>query len=137
MKKLSYVVCLCALVSFALLIVVQFGCKPAKSDEVPITTTSQEARKLFIEGRELAEFWQAEKANALFKRAIEIDPEFALAYLFKAATSPDAKEFKEAWAKAASLAPNVSSRPPASLLKLSACVLSAASFSASLAINSS
>jgi len=108
MKKLSYVVCLCALVFFALLIVVQSGCKPAKSDEVPITTTSQEARKLFIEGRELAEFWQAEKANALFKRAIEIDPEFALAYLFKAATSPDAKEFKEAWAKAASLAPKVS-----------------------------
>jgi tetratricopeptide (TPR) repeat protein len=108
MKKLFSVVCLRALVFFALLIVVQFGCKPAKSDEIPITTTSKEARQLFIEGRELAEFWQTEKANDLFKRAIELDPDFALAYLFKAGTSPDTKEFKEARAKAISLAPKVS-----------------------------
>jgi tetratricopeptide (TPR) repeat protein len=108
MKKLFSVVCLCALVSFALLIVVQTGCKSAKSDEVPITTKSKEARKLFIEGRELAEFWQTEKANDLFRRAIELDPDFALAYLFKAGTSSDTKEFKEARAKAISLAPKVS-----------------------------
>ncbi len=108
MKKTLSVVCLCALASFALLIVVQTGCKPAKSDELPITTASKEARQLFVEGRELAEFYQTEKANDLFKRAIELDPDFALAYLFKAGTSPDAKEFKEARAKAISLASKVS-----------------------------
>jgi tetratricopeptide (TPR) repeat protein len=109
MKKLFSVACLCVLVSFALLIVVQTGCKSAKSDEVPITTTSKEARQLFIEGRDQVEYWQqVDKANALFRRAIELDPEFALAYLFKAGTSPDTKEFKEARAKAISLAPKVS-----------------------------
>jgi tetratricopeptide (TPR) repeat protein len=108
MKKLFSVVCLCALVSFALLIVVQTGCKSAKSDEVPITTISKEARQLFVEGRELADFSQGEKANALFKRAVELDPDFALAYLFKAGTSLDTTEFKADRAKAISLAPKVS-----------------------------
>jgi tetratricopeptide (TPR) repeat protein len=108
MKKLFSVVCLCALISFALIIVAQTGCKPAKSDEVPITTTSSEARQLFIQGRELAEAQHPEKANELFSQAIEKDPEFALAYLFKAGTASDAKLFKEARAKAISLAPKVS-----------------------------
>jgi tetratricopeptide (TPR) repeat protein len=108
MKKVFSVVCLCALALFALLIVVQYGCKAAKSDEMPITTKSKEARKLFVEGRELAESSQVDKANGLFGRAIEIDPEFALAYLWKAGTSSDTKEFKEARAKAISLASKVS-----------------------------
>jgi tetratricopeptide (TPR) repeat protein len=108
MKRLFFLVCLSALAFFALLIVAQTGCKPAKSDELPITTASKEARKLFIKGRELAEFWQTEKANELFGRAIEKDPDFALAYLFKANTSADTKEFKEARAKAIALAPKVS-----------------------------
>ena len=75
---------------------------------MPITTASKEARKLFIEGRELAEYWQTEKANGLFNKAIEIDPEFALAYLFKAGTASDAKEYKEARAKAIALSSKVS-----------------------------
>jgi tetratricopeptide (TPR) repeat protein len=108
MKKLFSVVCLCALVSFALLIVVQTGCKPAKSDEMPITTASKEARKLYIEGRELAEYYHINKANDLFKRAVEIDPEFALAYLYKGGTSSETKDFQEGLAKAVSLAPKVS-----------------------------
>jgi tetratricopeptide (TPR) repeat protein len=107
MKKLFSVVSLCALVSFALLLVLQTGCKPAKSDEVPITTKSKEARELFIEGRELAEYWHTEKANNLFAQAIEKDPEFALGHLFMAGTSAETKNFQDAMAKAVSLAPNV------------------------------
>jgi tetratricopeptide (TPR) repeat protein len=108
MKKLFSVVSLCALVSFALLVVLQSGCKPAKSDEVPITTKSKEARELFIEGRNLAEYYHIEKANDVFKQAVEIDPEFALGYLFLAGTSAETKDFQDALAKAVSLAPNVS-----------------------------
>jgi len=108
MKKLFYVVCMCALVSFALLIVMQSGCKPAKSDEVPITTKSKEARKLFIEGRQLLENAHTEKAYDLFVQAIEKDPDFALGYLFKAGSAAETKDFQESLAKAVSLAPNVS-----------------------------
>jgi tetratricopeptide (TPR) repeat protein len=96
------------LVSFALLIVVQTGCKPAKSDEVPITTTSKEARKLYIEGRQLAEYYHIDKANELFKRAVELDPEFALAHLYKGGTSVETKDWQESLAKAFSLASKVS-----------------------------
>ncbi len=108
MKRTLPVVSLCALVSFALLVVLQTGCKPAKSDEMPITTKSKEARELFIEGRSLAEYWHTEKANDVFKRAVEIDPEFAMGYLFLAGTSAGTKDFQDAMAKAISLAPNVS-----------------------------
>jgi len=108
MKKLFSVVSLCALIFFTLLIVLQTGCKPAKSDEVPITTKSKEARELFIQGRDLNEFYHTEKANDLFKRAVEIDPEFALGYLFLAVTSSETKDYQAGLAKAVSLAPKVS-----------------------------
>jgi len=108
MKKLFSVVSLFALVSFALLLVLQTGCKPAKSDEVPITTKSKDARKLFIEGRQLMENAHTEKANDLFVQAVEKDPDFALAYLFKAGTAAETKDFQESLAKAVSLAPSVS-----------------------------
>jgi hypothetical protein len=39
------------LACFALAVVLQTGCKPAKSDEVPITTKSNEARALYIQYR--------------------------------------------------------------------------------------
>jgi tetratricopeptide (TPR) repeat protein len=108
MKKLFSILNLFVLVSFAVLIILGTGCKPAKSDEMPITTKSKEARELFIQGRDLAEKGHTEKANELFTQAVQKDPEFALAYLFKAGTSPDTKEGKAALAKALSLAPNVS-----------------------------
>jgi tetratricopeptide (TPR) repeat protein len=108
MKKLFCVLSLFVLISFALLTVLQTGCRPAKSDEVPVTTKSKEARELFIQGRDLAEKGHTEKANELFTQAVQKDPEFALAYLFKAGTSPDTKEGKAAFAKALSLVPNAS-----------------------------
>ena len=92
----------------ALLFVLQTGCKPAKSDEVPITTKSKEARELFIEGRNMMEYWHTEKANDLFAQAVEKDPEFALGYLFKAGSSVGTKDFQDDLAKAVSLAQSVS-----------------------------
>jgi len=108
MRKLFSVVSLVVLVSFALLLVLQTGCKPAVSDEVPITTKSKDARKLFLEGRNLMENAHTEKAYDLFVQAIEKDPDFALAYLFKAESASETKDFQESLAKAVALAPNVS-----------------------------
>ena len=108
MKKLFSVFSLFALVSFALFIVLQASSLLAASDELPITTKSQDARKLFIEGRQLAEFIHNEKAYDLFNRAVEIDPEFALAYLFKAGTAAETKNFQDNLAKAVALAPKAS-----------------------------
>lgn len=108
MKKLFSVVSLFALVSFALLLVLQTGCKPATSDEVPITTKSKDARNLFIEGRQLMENAHTEKAYDLFVQAIEKDPDFALAYLLKAGSASETKDFQESLAKAVALAPNIS-----------------------------
>jgi tetratricopeptide (TPR) repeat protein len=108
MKKVVSVVCLCALAGLALVIVAQIGCKAAKSDELPITTKSKEARKLFVEGLDLYDFYHLEKASDRFKRAFESDPDFATAYLFHAVTTTETKVFQASLAKAIELAPRVS-----------------------------
>ena len=89
MKRLCPVVCLGVFAGLALTLVLQTACTSAKSDEVPITTKSAEARRLYIEGRDQMEFYHGEKANALFKRAFELDPDFALAQFLYGATSSD------------------------------------------------
>jgi tetratricopeptide (TPR) repeat protein len=108
MKKVVSVVCLCALAGLALVIVAQIGCKAATSDELPITTKSKEARKLFVEGLDLYDFYHIEKASDRFKRAFESDPDFATAYLFHAVTTTETKVFQASLAKAIELAPRVS-----------------------------
>lgn len=108
MKKVVSAVCLCALAGLALALVVQTGCKAAPSDEIPITTKSKEARAAFLEGRDLNEFYHIEKANALFKKAIELDPDFALAYLYFASTANDTPDFQKGVRKAFELAANAS-----------------------------
>ena len=51
-------------------------------DKMPITTSSEEAREVFIEGRDQLEMLNIAKSTELLKRAVELDPEFAMAYLF-------------------------------------------------------
>ena len=107
MKKVLSVICLGALAALALALVVQTGCKAAKSDEIPITTKSKEARAAFLEARGLYEFYHLDKANALLKRAIELDPDFALAYLFFGITANDTPDFQKGLRRAFELAPKV------------------------------
>jgi len=45
-----------------------------------ITTTSPEALKYYIEGRKLQENMENEKSIAYMEKAVDIDPEFAMAY---------------------------------------------------------
>lgn len=60
---------------------------------IPITTSSEEARDLFIQGRDLAEKLRALDARPHLEQAVEKDPTFASAYLLLANTAPSNQEF--------------------------------------------
>jgi tetratricopeptide (TPR) repeat protein len=67
---------------------------PAEHDaEVPVTSTSEEARKLYLEGRRLSDQLRAQDARKLFEQAAAKDPSFALAHYDLAIVSPGPKEF--------------------------------------------
>src|SRR4029453_14155469 len=53
----------------------------ADGDKIPITTSSPEARKLYLDGRDLLEKLRATDARRLFEQAVAKDPNFALAYV--------------------------------------------------------
>ena len=75
MKKVKITV---VLLSIAMLV----GCadRPA---EIPITTQSEEARTVFLEAREMSEHLRTDEAREYFDKAIELDPNFAQAYLYR------------------------------------------------------
>ena len=76
--------------------------------KVPITTSSDEARTLYLRGRELAEALRGTDARALYKQAVEKDGQFALGYVGLANTSGTNKEFIDAVSRAVELAGGVS-----------------------------
>ena len=82
----------------------------ASSDggKIPITTSSEEARKEFLTGRDLSERLLAQDSLAHFDKALALDPEFASAELARAVSSPTTKEFFEHQKKAVSLASKTS-----------------------------
>jgi tetratricopeptide (TPR) repeat protein len=83
--------------------------KPAaNSGKIAITTSSEEARKEFLAGRDLAEKLRITDSIAHFDKAISLDPNFALAELNRANVSPTAKEFFEHLKKAVALADKAS-----------------------------
>ena len=80
----------------------------ASATKIPITTSSDDARQLYMKGRDLAEKLRATDARRLYEQAIVKDPNFALAYVGLANTSGTTKEFIEATTRAASLTANIS-----------------------------
>jgi len=61
-----------------------YACSPqTPPTDIPITTASEEARQLYLQGRDKAENIEFDKATALFDKAIQKDPKFALAYLLR------------------------------------------------------
>ena len=80
----------------------------APADRIPITTSSEEARQLYLEGRDLVEKLRATDARALFQQAAAKDPGFALAQVGLANSAGTAKEFFDAVARAVSLADKAS-----------------------------
>jgi len=66
----------------------------ANSDgKIAITTTSEEARKEYLAGRDLSEKLRITDSIQHYDKAIALDPNFALAHLNRAQASPTAKEF--------------------------------------------
>jgi tetratricopeptide (TPR) repeat protein len=80
----------------------------AQEGKIPVTTSSEEARKEFLAGRDLAEKLRITDSIAHFDKAISLDPNFALAELNRANVSPTAKEFFEHLKKAVALADKAS-----------------------------
>jgi tetratricopeptide (TPR) repeat protein len=81
-----------------------------KTDEgkIPITTLSDEAKKEFVQGRDLSEKLLGQTSIQHFKNAIAKDPNLALAYFYLAQNSPTAKEYFENMKKATALAAKAS-----------------------------
>ena len=80
----------------------------ATAGKIAITTSSEEARKEFLAGRDLAEKLRVTDSIAHFDKAISLDPNFALAELNRAQVSPTAKEFFDHLNKAVALAAKAS-----------------------------
>jgi tetratricopeptide (TPR) repeat protein len=80
----------------------------AKTGKIQVTTSSEEARKEFLTGRDLSEKLRLTDSIAHFDKAISLDPNFALAELNRANVSPTAKEFFDHLKKAVALADKAS-----------------------------
>jgi tetratricopeptide (TPR) repeat protein len=76
--------------------------------KIPVTSSSEDAKKEFLQGRDLAEKLQAQDSLQHFDKAISLDPNFAIAELNRANASPTAKEFFDHLNKAVSLADKAS-----------------------------
>src|SRR5262245_29656366 len=82
--------------------------KDSAKGKIPITTTSEEARELFVKGRDLNERLRATDAHALFQQAVAKDAGFAIAHLNVGLTSGSTKEFFDAIGRAVALADKAS-----------------------------
>ena len=95
---------------FFLLIVLHMGCvsRANPQEEMQITTKSDEARKIFLEARQMQENLRQDEARKLFSRAIEEDSDFALAHLHRALTGTSAMDFQKHLQHAVALKSKVS-----------------------------
>ncbi|HSS98970.1 MAG TPA: tetratricopeptide repeat protein [Terriglobales bacterium] len=99
------------LVGLTLCVAVSLGCNQsnqtasvaADSGKIPITTSSDEARKEFVQGRDLTEKLQVNDSLQHFDKAISLDANFAAAELARANASPTANEFFDHLNKAVAL----------------------------------
>jgi tetratricopeptide (TPR) repeat protein len=77
-------------------------------DIVPITTSSEEARALYLEGRALAEALRANEARPKLEAAVAKDPDFAIAHLALSGVAPNGQIFFDEVKRAAALASKAS-----------------------------
>ncbi len=112
-------------VSFTLLAIAT-GCNIKSSDatttaasgKVPITTTSPDARALYLQGRDLFEQLKAHDAYATWEHAVAKDPSFAMAEYGLAMSSATAKDFNDHLGKAVALANKASDGERLTILSL-------------------
>ena len=84
----------------SLLLLLPALARAADPATIPITTSSPEARALYLEGRDLVERLKGTEALLRTDKAVKLDPQFALAWLQWAQTSGTAKDFFDGLAKA-------------------------------------
>ena len=65
-----------------------------ESGDIPITTSSDEAREVFIQGLEQFDLGEIQIAQNMFEEALTKDPKFALAAAFRTMTSQSAADWK-------------------------------------------
>jgi tetratricopeptide (TPR) repeat protein len=87
---------------------VLIGVRNVAAQEMPVTTKSKEALKLYLEAYAKGQNWHREEAHQLFAQAIALDPDFALAHLYFAESAADPKVLQDELKKALALAPRVS-----------------------------
>ena len=104
-KRAAFGVAIVSLVAFSTQLAAQ---TKQAAEKIPITTSSDEARTLYLKGRDLAEKLRATDARRLYEQAVAKDPNFALGYVGLANTSGTNKEFVDATTRAAALAGKVS-----------------------------
>ncbi|MGI9199979.1 MAG: tetratricopeptide repeat protein [Woeseiaceae bacterium] len=80
----------------------------AGAAKIPITTSSDEARALYMQGRQLSDDLLIVEANELFRQVVEIDSSFSMGHYMAALTAQSNAEFFDAIGKANDLAANAS-----------------------------
>ncbi len=104
MKSLSVI-----LAAFILAVFFFSSCKTqSPGNEIPITTSSKEALKFFIDGRDKFEDMGFISAASLFDKAIQADTNFAMAYLYRSRSGGGPEIFRQNLDKAVSLIDKVS-----------------------------
>ena len=80
------------------------GEAPARPDAAAALTSNLEALKAYEEGLQYLDRYMTDKAEASFRRAIELDPQFAMAQFFLANATADLPKARAAMQRAAQLA---------------------------------
>jgi tetratricopeptide (TPR) repeat protein len=81
----------------------------AQVKEIPVSTSSKEALNLFLSGRDKFENMEFVSAASLFDKAIQKDPSFAMAYIYRSQSGGGFNIFRQNLDKAVGLAGKVSS----------------------------
>lgn len=92
----------------AMLVLVLLCTQCAKQTEVPITSRSGEARDLFVQARVEGENLHLDTAMAKLSEAIVLDPDFALAFLYRARFTNDPVSLQRDLQRAVELSEDVS-----------------------------
>ncbi len=99
MRVQSLIICV---LSFFFFVSLMIGCGGVADmqDKVPVTTSSNQALKLFKQGRDLQEKLRTQESLQYLEQAVAEDADFAMGYLYLSLAQPSAKEFFESLDKA-------------------------------------
>src|SRR5215467_5350136 len=100
----------CAVIVFSLCLAAPLFAhhvKKADSATLPVTTSSAKARELYVKGMEDYENLYLERCNEDWRKAVQEDPNLAVAWAWIAFNSGDPQEISAARAKAKELAPKM------------------------------